>query len=75
MMQNGTLIVSNVLYLQVTVINVNKKIDSNVIDKFTVCLLKLASCTPGSLPQIVQWSIPYGLFNFCTLVLNHPVYA
>ena len=32
------------------------------------------SWTPGSLPQIVHWSIPYVLFNFCTLVLNHPVY-
>ena len=36
-------------------------------------LLKLASQTPGSLPQIVQWSISYALFNFCTRVLNHPV--
>ena len=31
-------------------------------------------CSWGSLPQIVQWSFPYVLFNFCTAVLNHPVY-
>ena len=34
---------------------------------------KLALWTPGSLPQIVQWSMAYVLFNFCTLVLNHTV--
>ena len=35
-------------------------------------LLKLASWIPGSLPQIVQWSIPYVLFNFCTLSSESP---
>ena len=34
-MKNATLIVSMYWILQVTVTNVNKKIDSNVIDKFT----------------------------------------
>ena len=37
-------------------------------------LHKLPSWTPGSLPQVVQWSIPYVLFKFCTLLLNRPVY-
>ena len=63
-----------VLYLQATVTNVNKK-HSNVIDKFTPISPKLASWTSGSLPQIVQWSIPYVLFNFCkfwiTLYMDH----
>ena len=43
-----------------------------MIDKFTAIS---PSWTPGSLPQIVLWSIPYVLFNFRTLVLNHPVYT
>ena len=33
----------------------------------------LASQTPDSLPKIVQWSIPYVLFDFCMLLLNQPV--
>ena len=37
-------------------------------------VLKLASWTPGSLPQNVQWRILYVLFNFWTLLLNHSVY-
>ena len=71
--QRWTVNCVNVLYLQVTVTNVNEKRDSNVIDKFMPYLLKLTSCTLGSLPQIVQWSFPYILFKFYTLALNHPV--
>ena len=41
-----------------------------MIDKLTA----ISSWTTDSLPQIVQWSIPCVLFNFCTLVLNHSVY-
>ena len=37
-------------------------------------IVKIVSWISGSLPKIVQWSIPSVLFNFCTILLNHPVY-
>ena len=47
----------------------------NIVRRCHAYLLKLDSRIPGSLPQFVQWSILYVLFNFCTLLLNHSVYT